>query len=256
MRIKGLDVVKRLAFPERCPGCRKVMDMDKKGFCPGCLRSLRIISEPVCECCGKSIESYDAQYCFDCGRVSHSFIQNRSLYEYEGSATRAMYNLKYNNDKWIAGYLAGELFDRYERWLDISGIEALIPVPMYYRKEKNRGYNQAEVIARHLAEYISERKAVPVVHAVKRVRNTIPQKELSVSLRRKNVKKAFKLDKNVVELNGICAGGSLTVFRSVLVVDDIYTTGATIDAVSDLCLAGGIAQEVYSMTAVTGRGNT
>ncbi len=250
--------IKKLIFPERCPGCRKVLEIGRSGFCDRCIKTTRLSEEPACVCCGKPVENSLMHLCQDCVRLKHSFIQNRALYLYEGAAIQAMYNLKYNNDKWIAELLAGELYRRFGKWIKACGIEAFIPVPMYGKKERARGYNQAWEIAARLSDITAKQGKsgrIPVVAAVKRVRNTTPQKELSVSVRRKNVKKAFKLDRNVVELYNVYHRGRLTAFKSVLIVDDIFTTGATIDAVSDLCIAGGIASEVYSVTAVIGRGN-
>ena len=139
----------------------------------------------------------------------------------------------------------------HRQWLLWRGHDAIIPVPMFAAKERQRGYNQAMVLARFLAaQFESDPSArrVPIVPIVKRSRKTTPQKELSIQVRRKNLKKAFKIDENVVKLYGMFSNGKSAPFRSVLLVDDIYTTGATLDTISELLLAEGVAEAVDGMT--------
>ena len=105
-----------------------------------------------------------------------------------------------------------------------------MPVPMYPKKKRRRGYNQAEVFAKALGRELG----IPVESGLlKRVRNTAPQKELSDTQRQKNLKNAFQLVPDVVKYNHI------------LLVDDIYTTGSTMDEASKALLSGGVERVCY-----------
>ena len=124
-----------------------------------------------------------------------------------------MYRFKYSNKREYAGFYAKEAVRIYG------------PVPMYRWKEKGRGYNQAAVFALALGEKMN----LPVEkRMVKRIRNTTPQKELNDVERKINLKKAFQLVPNIVK------------YRKILIVDDIYTTGSTIDAVAEVLLQAGV----------------
>ena len=109
---------------------------------------------------------------------------------------------------------------------------------MYRLKEKGRGYNQAAVFARTLGEKMN----LPVEkRMVKRIRNTTPQKELNDVERKINLKKAFQLVPNIVK------------YKKILIVDDIYTTGSTIDAVAEVLLHAGV-DEIYFLCISIGEG--
>ena len=114
--------------------------------------------------------------------------------------------------------------------------QALIPIPLYPKKERRRGYNQAALLAKALGTELG----IPVYESlVKRIRNTTPLKQLNPEERLNNLKKAFILMENGVKLN------------RVIIIDDIYTTGSTIDAVAHTLLGQGI-QEVYFVTLAIG----
>lgn len=256
MKSTIIHTARKILYPDCCPGCGKVLEMDQEGFCPQCRTDIHPAKEPSCKCCGRPLGNETEAYCTDCKKTTHLFRQNKAYCTYQGGAKQAMYRFKYGNARWVGEWFAKALVKEQGEWLRFRQPEIIIPVPVHPRKKRERGYNQAEVLANFLAEYygkISKEGCPPVVPLVRRSRYTTPQKELSVTLRRKNLKKAFKLDKNVVKSRGIYSNGVQPVFQSVLIVDDIYTTGATLDAMAELLLAGRMTQEVYAMTAVVGQ---
>ena len=116
--------------------------------------------------------------------------------------------------------------------------DALVPVPLHKRKRKKRGYNQAELLARELSQYWN----IPVLtDLVVRCKNTRAMKEIVGTDRQNNLKKAFKLGTNDVKLD------------TIIIIDDIYTTGSTIDAVSKVCLEAGVSK-IYFLTVSIGYG--
>ena len=249
-------MLKAWIFPDRCPACRRVHRMDESGFCRQCQKKLSFVGESVCVICGKPVDEGE-EYCASCPGTTHYFAQNRSWLLYEGAAKKAMYHFKYQNARWIAPVLAAGMIRQYKMWLKLHAPQAIIPVPVHKTKERERGHNQAMELAKALQKNMEKEgvgNRIPIFPAVRRTRYTLPQKELSPAIRRKNMKKAFKLDKSVVKSESIYLNGGSALFSGVLLVDDIYTTGATLDAISELLLAGHIAETVYTMTAMIGRG--
>lgn len=116
--------------------------------------------------------------------------------------------------------------------------DAFVPVPLHKSRKRKRGYNQAEVLAREL----SALTGIPVcTDLIGRVKKTAPMKELSAAQRQNNLKKAFKILRNDVKL------------KTIIIVDDIYTTGSTIDAVSRELKSVGV-EKIYFVALAIGRG--
>lgn len=149
-----------------------------------------------------------------------------------------MYRFKYSNRREYAVFYAKEAARLYGDWIKKNHIEVIVPIPMYQGKKRRRGYNQAEVFARALG---AELKLPVNDRIVRRVRDTRPQKELNDRERRYNLKNAFQFTPDIVKYNQI------------LLVDDIYTTGSTIDTVADILLSGG-AKTIYYICISIGAG--
>ena len=116
--------------------------------------------------------------------------------------------------------------------------EVILPVPIHRKRRNTRGYNQTEVIGNVLSKGLS----VPIrTDLIKRIKNTKAQKELNIEERQKNVRNAFAASKEVAN------------YKSVLVVDDIYTTGSTIDEMAKELKKNGV-EKVFFVTVCTGRG--
>ena len=149
-----------------------------------------------------------------------------------------IYRFKYGKRREYAEFLGWEMAKYFEDDIRKWKAEALIPVPIHKSRKQQRGYNQAELLAAEL----SRRTGIPMKSdLVVRLRKTIPQKLLKQSERQNNLKKAFKILQNDVKLN------------TIVIIDDIYTTGSTIDAVAELLLQAGVGK-VYYMVMAIGRG--
>ena len=233
--------VKDLIFPPRCPGCDKVLSYEEKGFCKKCMPKVRRIQAPVCSICGKSVEPArdgEAALCSDCQKRKHYFDGGRAIYEYSGPMKTAMYRFKYSNRRCYVDTFSADVQELLGAWIKKINPQVIVPVPMYAKKKRLRGYNQAEV----LGKSISEKLNIPFDNSiVKRVADTTPMKELSRENRRENLKNAFILSRSDVK------------FRCVLIVDDIYTTGATVDAVARALREAGVSC-VYALYACIGKG--
>ena len=145
---------------------------------------------------------------------------------------------KYHNRREYADFYAEELLRAYGRMLRSWQPDALIPVPLHKSRMRKRGFNQAALVA----ERMGERLGIPVEEKLLiRVKKTSPQKELNDSARRENLKNAFQLCGNDVKL------------KRVVLIDDIYTTGSTLDAAAAALLAAGV-EKVYFLSICIGRG--
>lgn len=222
MKIK--EMVLRLLYPPRCPVCDDLLEPGEmaRGIHADCEAKLYPVTGTVCMHCGRPLVSETGEYCYDCLRLhkqtTTAIAQGKALYLYQGAVKTAMYRLKYSNRREYARVFAERAMEAYGEWIRSKGIEAIVPVPMYPKKRKARGYNQAEAFAREL----SKLTGIPTdAGLVKRICDTTPQKELDDVARKNNLKNAFQLGRNDVQ------------YRQVLVVDDIYTTGSTAEAVAE-----------------------
>lgn len=180
----------------------------------------------------------EKEYCRDCISSSHTYKRGIAVYPYNEYLKKSIFQIKYHNKReYLAFYgerIAREAGSQIMKWAP----DVIIPIPLYKKKQRVRGFNQAGLLADHLGRILG----IPVEDGLlERVRNTVPQKELNRKERQNNLKKAFKIVQNDVKL------------RKVLLVDDIYTTGSTIDAAASALLDAG-AREVYFVTLCIGRG--
>lgn len=231
-------------FPLKCPVCENVLKRGENGICHSCRISLPRVSEPRCKRCGKPIDVPEEQYCHDCERKRKGadvLAAGVALWVYDTRMKRVMANFKYEGCTADASFFAKELLRFHGAEIERWRTEAIIPVPIHRRKKWFRGYNQAAVLADELGELLQ----LPVLSdALLRTRYTKPQKGLDSKQRAANVSGAFALKEKGE--NALCS------LRSVLLVDDIYTTGATLEACGDILCRTGV-QKVYFVCLCIGR---
>ena len=162
----------------------------------------------------------------------------RSLWIHQKPVSDAIYRLKYHDCRCFARPFAWEMWKRFEWQIFRWEIDVMIPVPIHDKRRRKRGYNQAEL----LAEALSEFSGIPMdPDVVIRVKNTHAQKNVSGRERAKNLQDAF------------LPGTSTGQYRNALIIDDIFTTGSTISAVTEQLLLQGIIN-VYFITISIGQG--
>lgn len=241
---RRLERMLDILFPVRCPFCDEIVAgygreerTADRLVCRDCLKALRFVEEPFCMKCGKPLEETEREYCRDCMERTHYFVQGRSLLVYDDPVRHSIYRFKYGGRREYAGAYAALTVLMMQDFIRIISPDLLIPVPLHKKREAKRGYNQAQLYARHLGRILD----IPCAdHLVKRIKNTRPQKQLDGYSRQNNLKKAFKIIGNDVKL------------KTILLIDDIYTTGSTIDALSQELLNAGAAG-VYFITIAGGR---
>ena len=226
-----------LVYPRRCPVCDDLVPIEDGLICKECVLKIKYIKTPKCRKCGKQLYDENVIFCMDCEKKKHNYDFGYALYDYR-SMNRSIYRFKYNKRSEYAKYYAKDICENLGRELKELHADALIPVPLHQSRQVMRGYNQAEVLAKELAKLTG----IPCYsNLIKRVKNTVPQKELDDRERQNNLKKAFHIPSDVVKLN------------KTIVVDDIYTTGSTIDAVAKELRQHGV-EKVYYLTLCIGEG--
>ena len=222
-----------LVYPPRCLGCDT---LGEDYLCDACLKEIERVPQPACRICGHTLTASDCHNC--AGRV-RSFTSARGAADYDGVLREAIQDFKYNGKRMLARPLGDLMFAYLEKRADFPWRKAdcIIPVPIHPRRRRFRGYNQSELLARHL----SERTGIPLVTGLLiRRRWTKPQVECSRDERRTNLLKAFRV------LNPVPICG-----KTVILVDDVSTTGSTIHEASIALRRAGV-ERIYVLCLAFG----
>jgi len=211
-------------FPPVCGGCNQA------GFrwCPDCQKQVQTIPEPVCRNCGLPL-SYPGQ-CTSCKKSIPPYQMMRSWLVFEGPIRNALHKLKYHRNMALGDALAKHLAE----YVGMLGwhVDLVVPVPLGKMRTKERGYNQVGLVAMPLAA-VNHWRYAP--RAVIRSRETRSQVGLTVAERKENVLGAFRGDSALVS------------GATILLVDDVATTGATLSSCATAVLDAG-ARSVYALT--------
>jgi len=222
-----------LVYPAHCRSCGAGMGRDGGFFCPDCMRSVRRIDGCYCVVCGLPFQdgSGGARLCSACAKEPPLFGHARAPYVYGGAVKDAIHLYKYGGMRAMEGFLCAGFEGRLQEWFGEVGVVAA--VPLHPRRLGGRGFNQSLLLARSAARMLG---AGLSLDGLVRTRNTRPQVELGPGEREENVKGAF-----AASMPGEFAG------RRVLLVDDVYTTGATVRECSRVLKKAG-AREVLVLT--------
>jgi ComF family protein len=230
------DGVLAVVFAPRCAACGYLLDAPTRGpVCEACWASLRPLAPPLCERCGDQIPSWRTTglaggLCGRCGRRPHLVARCRAFGPYEGQLRLIIHALKYDKRRSLARRLA--LLMRQSGADVLAGADCLVPVPLHWRRLRTRGFNQAADLAAGLG--------LPVARALRRVRPTPPQAGLSARGRHRNLRGAFAPARRSGHRRAVAG-------KCVVLVDDVLTTGATLDNCACALKAAG-AREVRALT--------
>ena len=230
---RPIDRILNLLYPRHCPGCAEILKDQDLLLCPSCRKSLSPITEDYCLRCGKPTAP-GTEYCEDCSGRKRFFTEGRSVFVYDTRWKRSLERYKYYGYREFADFYAEAMVrccrTNLLRWKP----DLIVPVPLHRKKRRRRGFNQSWLLARR----ISEKTGIPAEEKlVIKIRATASQKKLSGAERRRNLRGAFSVQRRI---DGI----------TVLVVDDVYTTGSTMDEMAAVLLAAD-ARRVYFLTFCT-----
>ena len=234
------DALLSVVLSPACAACDEPLLHPTRGpVCEACWTSILPLTPPLCERCGDPLPTWrpvsiPMAYCPRCRRTPRAIDRARSIGAYDGALRAVIHALKYEGRRSLARPLGRLMRERGAEM--IAGATCAIPVPLHPSRRRQRGFNQAADLARQMG--------IPVVAALRRVRPTPAQTGLPAARRHRNLRDAFAATR---------AAGSLA-GATVLVIDDVSTTGATLDACARTLKLAGIA-EVRGLTAgrVVGR---
>jgi ComF family protein len=213
-------------FPSDCPLCNALLARPTRGpLCQPCLDGLPRHSAPVCAC-GHPLPTGVLPPCGRCRRQLNPLPEGASLGPYEGALRSAVLALKFGSRRRLAAQLGRVLWGVPRARALLAADVLLIPVPLHARRLRQRGFNQSELIARELARLSGRRLCAG---ALTRRRDTSAQTGLSAAQRRANVSGAFAVQR-----------GSHVRGHTVVLVDDVYTTGATARACAQALRQAGV----------------
>ncbi|MBW1720284.1 MAG: ComF family protein [Deltaproteobacteria bacterium] len=208
-------VIRDILFPPCCAACQaRPFDPAGNHLCHDCLESIRLIESPVCAVCGQPFHGPQGtdHTCGQCIKNPPSFDTARSVFQYHGPVRTLIHRIKYKDD----GHALRALSSLAMEYMLLDNLkpDMVIPVPLHSKRLRKRGFNQSLRLARRIFTHI------PLgIDILTRTLNTKPQAELSMKERPGNVRNAFEVASPLPK--GV---------KTILLVDDVYTTGATVRA--------------------------
>lgn len=215
-----------------CAACERPLDEPTRGpVCATCWSAIKAFTPPLCDVCGDPLPSWrvdtiESRRCPHCRGIERAVTCSRAIGEYDGSLRAIIHAFKYGQRRSLARPLAQRLIMYGQAVL--TGADLAVPVPLHRSRKRARGFNQAAEIARHLS--------IPSLSVLKRTRATVSQTDLPAHERQANVKGAFALRTRANVKNVV-----------IVLVDDVSTTGATLEACARVLLDAG-AREIRALT--------
>jgi ComF family protein len=222
----GLDLV----YPRACAGCRCGLSSEDSHLCWECKSDIQMIAHPYCSLCGDPLQGrIDHSYtCYQCHAQRPHFDLARSAVRFRGVMSRLVHHFKYSEAFWLEDDLAELMFACCQMHEGFASVDFLTGVPLFRVRSRERGYNQADLLADALAKRLG-RPSVPNV--ARRTRDTQTQTHLTAKERASNVHLAFSVTRPPVVYG-----------RRVLLVDDVMTTGATVNECARALKEAGAAK--------------
>ena len=233
---RAKELFLHILFPNTCYACRRDLALgQKEPLCEECLKQIKTVGSLYCQRCGKPLPDGGA-HCYQCrGTKARQFKCKiiRSAVVFSPQVRALVHAFKYADQAYLSDFLSDMMYCHFYDYTDLSESELIIPVPLHAKKAKTRGYNQAEL----LAESLAQKLCLPLSKQVlKRVRNTPSQTKLGREDRLKNMSDAFE-----------CVIGEKIKGKVVLLIDDVATTGATLEGCAAALKKAG-AKKVMAYT--------
>lgn len=212
---KYLTALKNIIFPALCFSCERKIN---QGFiCSSCEEQIELIYPPLCKLCGSSIYDNKTFLCKNCLGKKYSYDRMISAAYYKDPLISLIHSFKYTNHDYLDNFLATIMIKHFTKiGLDISNHDLITAVPMHKLKLKERGYNQSELLAKLLAKHfkISFRNDIIIEQKYKPSQTTLDKRQ-----RKLNIENAFIVNTQLKN-------------EKIAIVDDIFTTGATAQSIS------------------------
>ncbi|WP_053955779.1 ComF family protein [Inediibacterium massiliense] len=235
-----LDILLNFIYPRNiyCILCNEPITKDQEySLCAYCREKIHFIDR-CCEKCGKPLELlYLPNKCPDCMKINHYFTEGFSCVEYNEEMKKIIHRLKYQNQRYLSYHMAQIMKDQLQKQ-NIKDIDYIFPVPLYKDKERKRGFNQSYLLSKYLGKWMNIKVNQKCLLKIK---DTLSQNQLSKEDRKNNLKDAFFVCQEKLVRN-----------KTILLIDDVYTTGNTVDACCKEILKFN-PKEIYVLTFATGK---
>jgi ComF family protein len=203
--------------------------------CPRCIAGWVPVMSPLCSVCGTPFNSRegDDHVCGECLQVPKNLRMARAAAIYTPLTLTLLHGFKYNSKIQLAGPFGAMLADAFVRFWDVGDVDLVLPVPLHRRRFRRRGFNQAYLLAKALIRQLNRIESESTITTVERgallrTRRTASQTGLKRKGRLQNIKDAFRVKKTAAIKD-----------RRILLIDDIYTTGATVNECAKVLLGSG-----------------
>lgn len=240
MKIRDyLESFLELLYPEKNT-CFICDDYDEnigdKYICQNCYSTLEKNTGNLCEICSKLLDDTSSSMCCnECKNTKRYFVSAKSPLKYSSTVKKLIYDYKYY-DKAYYYKMFGNILLEYIESNNYKNYDLITSVPLHRSKLNKRGYNQSKLIAKYLSSHLN----IKYVRCLKRIRKTDVQNTLSKKERKINIDGAFSIvNKHIIKQ------------KKILIIDDIYTTGSTIDECSKILVNNG-AKNIYALTIARG----
>lgn len=231
------DDILDFVYPQSCPICRKPLGKKEKEVCEGCWRKLAILPAPFCPYCKSFLEEGSEILKHACPSLSRPedgrIAAVRALGTFDDHYQELIHRFKYGKKIPLGQRLGRRLGEVVAREKDFAGCDLILPVPLHRARYRERGFNQSEIVA----EGISQVTGIPILKAIlKRKKNTRDQTYLNAQQRAENVKDAFVMGRP-----------EMMESKKVILVDDVTTTGATLNECARMLHRAG-AKMIFAAT--------
>lgn len=225
-------------YPERCPVCLQIVTPKGAMLHSKCRSKVNRIKQPVCYKCGMPLGAEEKEYCMVCAmQKDRGWDRGRSVFPYHGELGNALRMVKKDGIEEFVRFFAKQMKESQTDFIQQMSPDCIVPVPLHPSKRRKRGFNQAELLAEALGKEIH----LPVRLLLKKTKKTKEQKSLSKYQRMKNVADAFEVNEEAL---------GEYVPETVLLLDDVSTTGSTLTACAKVLKAKGVRSVAFLTVCV------
>ena len=224
---EGVSALLNIVFPPRCAVCSDYIAIGRKPFniswlCDKCIEDVNFISSPLCSICGIPFPKGGIEEDHPCGNciiTPPAFERAMAVFVYDGSIIKAIHDFKYGNKSYLSRSFGELLAEKVKKHIHYNDHTLLVvPVPLSNKRLRLRGYNQSALLAGYIAKKLN---LVIDYDSLIRIRDTVPQTELKKKERMKNLINAFTV-----------SNSNKIKDHKIILVDDVYTTGSTLEECS------------------------